>query len=224
MRILLIPGYWLNAESWQPVTNALNAAGFRAEPLTRQGITLNEQIHFVVSQIDKGDTPVIIVAHSAGGPIAHGAVDRRPDSVRRVIYVDTWPGTDGCAVNSGLPQVDGMIALPDWSAFDDADVVDLTDDIKSHIRSASHAEPAALDQDTLELTNEARRSVPIDVIACEFAPEQLKKWADDGAPVLQELLAITDVTFHHLPTGHWPQFTKPHELAELIMTLVSRAQ
>ena len=82
-------------------------------------------------------------------------------------------------------------------------------------------EPAAVDTDPLVLTNLARREVPIDIIACEFSPEQLRSWAHDGAEVLRELLTLASVRYHHVPTGHWPQLTKPVELAALIVDIVN---
>lgn len=221
VKVLLVPGYWLTGDSWRPITDALGAAGHDATGVTRQGDTLAEQIAHLVAILDELGEPAVLVGHSAGGPICHGVVDARPGSVRRAIYVDTWPGSNGCAVNSGLPVVDGRLSLPDWSAFDDADLVDLTDDLRATFAAMAVSEPASLDTDPLVLSNLARRAVPIDVIACEFTPEQLRAWADDGAEVLQELFTIDDVRFHHLPTGHWPQLTQPGALAELIVAIVN---
>jgi hypothetical protein len=40
---------------------------------------------------------------------------------------------------------------------------------------------------------------------------------EGGDPDLVELAALRDVTFVDLPTGHWPQFTRPVELGEVIV-------
>lgn len=224
VNVLLVPGYWLTGDSWAPISAALAAAGHRPIAVTRRGDTLAEQIEYLGALLDELGEPVVLVGHSAGGPICHGVVDTRPTKVVRTIYVDTWPGSDGCAVNSGLPTHDGYIPLPDWSAFDDADLVDLTDDLRSAFAAMAVAEPARVDTDTLTLMNPARRAVPIDIIACEFTPDQLRAWASEGADVLKELLTIDDVRFHHLPTGHWPQLTKPAELAQLIISLVDNVE
>jgi pimeloyl-ACP methyl ester carboxylesterase len=45
----------------------------------------------------------------------------------------------------------------------------------------------------------------------------------DGAAPLTELAAMRDVEYVDVPTGHWPQFTKPAELARAILTAVDRA-
>jgi hypothetical protein len=31
---------------------------------------------------------------------------------------------------------------------------------------------------------------------------------------------VNDLTFIELPTGHWPQFTRPRELGESILTAI----
>jgi hypothetical protein len=38
-----------------------------------------------------------------------------------------------------------------------------------------------------------------------------------GEPALQELAKVRDVRYLDLPTGHWPQFTRPADLARAIL-------
>jgi hypothetical protein len=38
-----------------------------------------------------------------------------------------------------------------------------------------------------------------------------------------ELAKIRDVDFIDLPTGHWPQFTRPQELARAILARIGPA-
>jgi hypothetical protein len=64
--------------------------------------------------------------------------------------------------------------------------------------------------------------VPATVSACEFSSEQLKGWIAKGEPALAELAAMRNVEYIDLPTGHWPQFTKPAELGQAILTAVDR--
>jgi pimeloyl-ACP methyl ester carboxylesterase len=40
--------------------------------------------------------------------------------------------------------------------------------------------------------------------------------------VVAELAAMRDVEYVDLPTGHWPQFTKPAELGQAILAAVER--
>lgn len=57
---------------------------------------------------------------------------------------------------------------------------------------------------------------------CEFPSELLREWIAQGHPYVAELAAMRDVEYVDLPTGHWPQFTKPAELAQAILAAVAR--
>ena len=67
----------------------------------------------------------MLVGHSGGGAIAHAAADARPDRVARVVYVDSWPLGAGGVINDELPAENGEVPLPDWSLFEEEDLVDL---------------------------------------------------------------------------------------------------
>ena len=65
--------------------------------------------------------------------------------------------------------------------------------------------------------------MPVTVIACEFPSETLRKWIEHGHPYVRELAKIRDVGYVDLPTGHWPQFTRPRELGRAILASVGPA-
>jgi pimeloyl-ACP methyl ester carboxylesterase len=228
MDIIMIPGLWLDASSWDEVAPALERAGHRTHALTlpgmesagadRSAITLRDHVDAVVAVIDSLDGAVVLVGHSGGGAIAHAAADARPDRVARVIYVDSWPLGDGQAINDGLPARDGEVPLPDWSEFDDEDLVDLDDGLRTAFRERAIPSPAHVAADHQRLSDERRYDVPSTVIACEFPSERLREWMAGGHPNLAELAKLRDVTYLDLPTGHWPQFTRPKELADAILT------
>lgn len=64
--------------------------------------------------------------------------------------------------------------------------------------------------------------VPATVIACEFPSATLREWIAAKHPYVAELARIRDVEYVDLPTGHWPQFTRPAELARAILAAVDR--
>jgi pimeloyl-ACP methyl ester carboxylesterase len=70
--------------------------------------------------------------------------------------------------------------------------------------------------------DERRYDVPATVIACEYPSAQLQEWLAQGEPNLQELGKLRDVEYVDLPTGHWPQFTKPDALAAAIAQALTR--
>ena len=232
MEIILIPGFWLDASSWEAVVPALQAAGHRTRALTlpgmesldadRSAITLRDHVDAVVAVIDSYDPvagKVVLVGHSGGGAIAHAAVDARPDRVARVVYVDSWPLGAGGVINDELPAMNGEVPLPDWSVFDDEDLVDLGDDLRAAFRARAVPTPQRVAADPQELADERRYDVPATVIACEFSAATLREWIADGE--LAELSKLRDVDYVDLPTGHWPQFTRPAELGAAILAALS---
>jgi pimeloyl-ACP methyl ester carboxylesterase len=70
------------------------------------------------------------------------------------------------------------------------------------------------------LTNPKRYDVPVTIIACEFPSATIRDWIEQGLPFIAELAKIKSVELVDLPTGHWPQFTKPAELADAIRKAV----
>lgn len=165
----------------------------------------------------------MVVGHSGGGSVAHAVVDARPERVARVVYVDSGPLGDGHAINPALPVVGGEVPLPDWSFFDDADLVGLDDGLRAAFRARAIPVPERVASDLQRLSDDRRRyAVPATVIACEFTGAQLREWMDGGADELAELARLQDLTIVDLPTGHWPQFTRSTDLAEAILAAVGR--
>lgn len=232
MDIILVPGFWLDASSWQEVVPALEAAGHRPHPLTlpglesvdadRSGISLQDHIDFVVAAIDALEGKVVLVGHSGGGAVIHGALDARPDRVERAIYVDSGPLGEGDVINNELPADGDDIPLPPWEGFDDADLIDLDDGLREAFRARAIPQPKGVAYGRQHLHDTRRYDVPATVIACEFPSSLLREWIDAGHPYVAELARVRDVEFVDLPTGHWPQFTKPAELARVILAAVDR--
>ncbi|MCU1507841.1 MAG: alpha/beta hydrolase [Glaciihabitans sp.] len=231
MDIILIPGFWLDGASWDEVAAPLTAAGHTVHALTlpglestdadRSDIGLRDHIDAVVATIDSVSSPVVLVGHSGGGAIAYGASDARPDRVARVIYVDSWPLGDGGIINDELPVVNGEVPLPDWTVFDDDDLVDMTDELRQRFRSIAIPEPVRVTSDKQVLSDDARRlEIPSTVIAAEFSADDLRRWIESGE--IAELGKLTNLEIVEVRTGHWPQLTKPKELAAAILAAVVR--
>jgi pimeloyl-ACP methyl ester carboxylesterase len=110
------------------------------------------------------------------------------------------------------------VPLPDWSVFEDDDLIDMTDELRERFRSIAIPEPWLVASGPMHLTDERRYDVPATVICCEFRSTQMREWMRDGFAA--ELLPTKDYELVDLPTGHWPQFTKPGELAAMIVAAV----
>ncbi|MEE6272194.1 alpha/beta hydrolase [Georgenia sp. MJ206] len=233
MDLILIPGFWLDGASWDDVADPLRAAGHTVHALTlpglesrdadRAGIGLRDHVVAVVAVVDSLPGPVVLVGHSGGGAIAHAVVDARPQAVARVVYVDSGPLGHGDAINAELPAAGGEVPLPDWSVFEPEDLTDLDEDLRARFAAMAVPQPARVASDAQVLSDDERRyDVPVTVICCEFPSELLRQWMDAGNPFAAELARIKDVEIVDLPTGHWPQLTRPTELAAAILAAVDR--
>lgn len=230
--LILIPGFWLDGPSWSEVISPLEAAGHRVRALTlpgrewhdadRAGIGLRDHVDAVVNAVDAVEEPPVLVGHSGGGAVAHAAADARPDRIARVVYVDAVPLGHGQSINDELPVVDDEIPLPDWSLFDETSLRDLDDQLRSAFRLQAVPEPRGVAYDAQVLSDDRRYDVPATVIACEYPSTQLRAWIEEGDAYVSELAALRDLEYIDVPTGHWPQFTKPAELAEAILEAVDR--
>jgi pimeloyl-ACP methyl ester carboxylesterase len=228
MDVILVPGFWLRGDSWDAVLPPIEAAGHRAHPVTRPGlapgddpaaVSLADQVAAIVAEVDRFPEPVVLVGHSGAGPIVYGAADQRIDRVARIVYVDTWPLPDGMPNNDELPVVDGAVPLPDWSVFDDADVRDLDEALRTRMRADAVPEPAGTARDGQQLADPRRRGIPTTLIATSRTEAEYREWFE--SPFFSELAALDDVSWVELPTGHWPQFTRPRELGEAIAAAIA---
>jgi pimeloyl-ACP methyl ester carboxylesterase len=228
MDIILVPGLWLDGSSWERVVPVLERAGHRAHPLTLPGmesrdadrsrITLRDHVGAVVAAIDAcGAGKVAVVGHSGGCGIAYAAVDARPDRVARAVYIGGFPTGEGDTIADEFPARNGEVPLPDWSDFEEGDLVDLDDELRAAFRARAIPSPAGVIGEPQRLFDERRYDVPVTVVATEFTSEMLRGWIERGLGPVRELTRIRGVEYLDLPTGHWPQLTRPEELGRVIV-------
>jgi pimeloyl-ACP methyl ester carboxylesterase len=229
--IILVPGLWLDGSSWERVVPPLEQAGHRVHPVTlpglestdadRSGVSLRDQVDAVVREIDAADGPVLLVGHSAGAGIASVALDARPEKVARAVYVGGFPAPDGAPLMAGFATDGADLPMPDWSDFDDADLRDLDDAARARFRERAIPSPASLTTDPVRLSDERRYEVPVTVVCPEFTADTLRSWIEQGMGPVREFPKIKDVEYVDLPTGHWPQFTRPDQLARILLDRAS---
>jgi len=186
----------------------------------RSGITLRDHVEAVIAAIDAVDPAtgkVVLVGHSAGAGIAYAALDARPDRVARAIYVGGFPAEHGDTVAGAFAAEKGEVPLPDWPAFADEDLAGLDETARAQFRERAIPSPKRVTRDPQHLTDERRYNVPVTVIATEFTSEMLRNWIEQGEQSVQEFTRIRDVDYVDLPTGHWPQFTRPEDLGRAIL-------
>ncbi|WP_314425003.1 alpha/beta fold hydrolase [uncultured Microbacterium sp.] len=231
MDIILIPGLWLDASSWSEVTAELERAGHTVHPLTMPGvgspaaesseIGIAEWVDAAAAAVDAVAGPVVVVGHSGGGNVAWGVADARPDRIARVVLVDTVPPPSGSGI-SEFEVVDGVVPFPGWDFFPAEDVEDLDDATRARTAPLTLSVPARVPTDAIELSHEARHQVPVTLLMGGMDRETLESELDQWGPYADEFRAIQDAEVVRIGSGHWPQFSVPGRLAELIDSAVTR--
>lgn len=109
---VLVHGAWGGGYAWNKVDDLLSAEGNRVfrVTLTGQGehvnlaspdVDLDLHINDVVNKILWEDLhDVILMGHSYGGMVVTGVMDRVPDRIKRVVFVDAFLPNDGESLNS----------------------------------------------------------------------------------------------------------------------------
>ncbi|MCM3780546.1 alpha/beta fold hydrolase [Microbacterium hydrocarbonoxydans] len=230
MDIILIPGLWLDASSWNDVTADLERTGHRVRALTMPGvgapasesadIGIADWVAAGVAAVDEIDGPVVVVGHSGGGNVAWGVADARPDAVSRVIFVDTVPPPSGFGI-SEFDVVDGVVPFPGWESFDAEDVADLDDETRARTAALTKSVPARVPTDDIVLEG-GRHRVPTTLLMGGLDRASLESQLESWGPYADEFRAITDVEVVKVGSGHWPQFSVPGRLAALIDAAATR--
>ena len=234
VRVVLVPGFWLGAWAWDEVLAALEERGVDAVPVTLPGLEPDHGARGEVSLQDHADTieqalsddpavPTVLVAHSGAAVPATVVLDRAPERVAHAIWVDTAPVVDGYAMNPGFEGDEYPLSAQWDEELEQGSMRDLTPEQLQTFQDRAVPEPAAALREAVSLTDPRRLAVPGTVVCTAFPAEDYRSYAEQGAPFLAALQEFTALELVDLPTGHWPMWSKPSELAELIAGVAGRA-
>jgi pimeloyl-ACP methyl ester carboxylesterase len=226
MDIILIPGLWLTARSWDAIVPPLEDAGHHAHALTlpgmesadadRSAVTRQDHVDAVVAAIDAvPDGRVLLVGHSMGGVLAWAAADARLDRVAGVVFLASEPGIPDQS-ESMFPVVGDDVPLPAWDFFDDEMTADLDDALRETIRGGSVPSPLHAVTDGLSFGSDALHDVPVLMVTAEYDSAQLRAWTDAGESGTEEIAALRKVEWTDLHSGHWPQFSRVDDTVRVI--------
>ena len=220
MDVLLIAGLWLDGSSWDDVVPRLRELGHRPVALSLPGqgapptsATIDDQHDAVVAAVDAAG-PVVVVGHSAACTLAWMAAAARPDKVAHVVMIGGFPSSDGDAYADFFPAADGVVPFPGWEPFDGPDAADLDEQQREAMAARAIPVPERVTKGIVKLGDERRFDVPVSLVCPEFSPAQAKEWIDGGK--VPELARARHVDYVDFDSGHWPMFTRPTELAELL--------
>ncbi|QEW00993.1 alpha/beta hydrolase [Microbacterium caowuchunii] len=235
--ILLIAGHWLGAWAWDEVLEHLAADDSPAVAMTLPGLdrddperaakTLDDQAAAVRDVLTRhgvsADRPAVIVAHSGANAPVGLVLDRNPELVQRVVWVDSGPVAPGSVFAPDLPQEVADLPLPSFDVLgQQASLEGLSAEALERFRSRAVPEPGPVLRGIVELTNAARHRVPTTLVCCSIPSAQVRELARAGHPVFAEVAAIEHLDVVDLPTGHWPMWSRPGDLAEAIRSAASR--
>jgi pimeloyl-ACP methyl ester carboxylesterase len=222
--IILVPGFWLGAWAWDEVASILCADAHDVTALTlpgldsvdtdRSSITFLDHVDAIVDAAKAAPAPVVLVVHSATGFSGYAASDRAPEKIAAMVYVDTAPG-----IAPLDPDFTGVEKPMVWKEIEEEENLDgLSEEQKETFRQRAVPVPGGVLREAVELTNDARRDIPSTMICTGFTAEQYQTYAKEHPDwaFLAGIPELRNVTWVDLPTSHWPMWSRPRELAEII--------
>jgi pimeloyl-ACP methyl ester carboxylesterase len=229
MDILLIAGLWLDGSAWDQVVPALEERGHHPVPLTLPGqgagsesATLEDQVAAVVAAVDAAGAKPLVVGHSAAATLAWLAADARPQKVAKVAFIGGFPSSDGDAYAAFFEAKDGAMPFPGWGPFEGPDSADLSEQARRDLASAAIPVPEGVSTGVVRLADARRFDVPVVLVCPEFSPAEAQEWINAGE--LPELARAKHLELVDIDSGHWPMFTRPVELAELLAEAAAAAE
>jgi pimeloyl-ACP methyl ester carboxylesterase len=244
---VLVGGAWLGGWCWQPIARLLREEGHDAYPVTLTG--LGERVHLarpdvdlethiidVVNLVEFEDLhDVVLLGHSYAAIVVTGAADRIPERISQVVYLDAGPFPSDLAFIETYPpeareqverQVEELgdgwrLPMPPWDELaQQASLEGLDDDQLRQMRSRAVSQPFGTYTQPLRLENPAREELLKVGIFCSFSLAQVQEMIARGEPLSQGFTG-PNWQFVELPTGHWPMFSRPDDLAATLLDLPS---
>ncbi|TDT76107.1 alpha/beta hydrolase family protein [Arthrobacter sp. AG258] len=235
--IVLIAGHWLGAWAWDEVLEHLATDHSRAVAMTLPGLdvddpgraakTLDDQATAVLDVISRlgasADQPAILVAHSGANAPVSLVLDRHPELVHRVVWVDSGPVAPGSAFGAGIPEELAEFPLPPFDVLgQQASLEGLSPEVLERFRARAVPEPGPVLRQAVELRNDARHKVRTTLVCCSIPSAQVLELARAGHAMFAEVAHLEHLDVIDLPTGHWPMWSRPRDLAKAIGSAASR--
>jgi pimeloyl-ACP methyl ester carboxylesterase len=221
-----------------PVT--LTGLGERVH-LAHEGVDLETHIADVVNLLDyERVADAVLVGHSYAGVVVTGVADRRPERLAAVVYLDSSPLPAGVSIVDVQPPEQRDRQRRDverhgdgwrWPPPDRDTLLRGTYGSASGLEepqlrlmeARATAQPYATFTSPLELAHGRPPGVRRVAILCAdggISLALLRELIARGDP-RAAVFADADWEVHELATGHWPMFSLPDPLAELLHRLAA---
>jgi hypothetical protein len=136
-----------------------------------------------------------------------------------MVYVDSGPATG--ALEPGFEGAERPLVWKEIEA--EENLSELTEQQKETFRERAVPEPGGVLRDAPSLTNEARLDIPSTAICTGYSSDDYKAAAKEGYAWLGGFAELRDITWVDLPTSHWPMWSRPKELAEILGDVARRS-
>ena len=166
---VIVHGAWTGSWSWVRVTDRLRARAHRVHAPTLSGlaershlnqmpISLSTHIDDIVNEVLWNDLDnIVLVAHSYGGIVATGAVERLGKLVRSIVYLDAFVPEDGQGFTDFAPGWELSGQLTECPPSSPGDYLDEAD--RAWVESKATPQPTATLTERLKVTG-AYKAVP----------------------------------------------------------------
>jgi len=179
----------------------------------------------------------VLLGHSYAGLVVTGVADRVPERISQLVYLDTGALPDGTILIETFPsearrhieqQVDEagdgwrfpMPPQEELATF--GSLEGLSDADLELLRSCAVDQPFGTFTSPLQLHNPAREKLPKVGVLCSLSLEEVQTIIASGNPLFREMVG-PNWRFVELPTGHYPMFSRPDDLAAVLLELPSGA-
>lgn len=211
---VVVHGAWAGAWGWDRVAEILRAKGHRVHVPTLSGlgerahlpINLTTHIDDIVNEMIWHDlTDVVLVAHSYGGFVATGVVEKAAERIASIVYLDAFIPEEGQSF------ADIMGEMPDGPVVPAPDVGDneyATEAESRRVAALSTPQPTGTFTERLHHTGAYRKIGRKSFI--------LATGWDGFGSVAAPLRNDPEWSVHELPCGHDVPLLMPRELADLL--------
>ena len=226
--VVLVPGFWLGAWAWDEVVAHLRGHGVEALALTLPGLEPDRRdrgsvgLEDHVAAIEQAlalapqGARTVLVAHSGAAVPATVALDRHVDEVDHVVWVDTAPAVDGYAIDPDVGGSEHPLSAQYDEELEQGSMEGLSEEQLATFRERAVPQPASSMRESVSLHDPRRLDVPGTIVCTAFPAAEYRSYAEQGMPFLAGVLQHRRLELVDLPTGHWPMWSRPAELADII--------
>ena len=214
---VMVHGAWAGAWGWDRVAELLRAKGHRVHVPALSGlgershlatlpITLTTHIDDIINEMTWHDlTDVVLVAHSYGGFVATGVVERAAERIASIVYLDAFIPEDGQSFEDimGGPLTGPVVPVPEIGGNEYP-----TEAERVRVDALATPQPSGTFTERLKVTG-AYLTIPRKTFILATG------WDGFGA-VAAPLRDDPAWSVHELPCGHDVPLLMPEELATLL--------